>query len=422
MKKFTLLAVMLLWASMIMCQNLQVTFTGTGEATVVDSVIAKNVSTGEEITLPGNEILILENTSGISDNIHLSSELKLFPNPVQGNSKLMFNQPVTGNVQLTVQNISGQILYQSDEYLEVGQYLFDLSLNKVGIFLINLTSENETRSIKAICAKANNNPVGLSRESSNPSSFKSFNSTYSLVYSPEDVLNFRGKSGSYTTIMTDSPTESRNYELEFIDCTDAQNNSYSVIKIGEQIWMEENLAYLPAVTTNENVSYTEALYYVYEYVGSSISEAQNTNSYKDYGVLYNWQAAKNACPAGWHLPEKGEWETLFTYLKRNGYGFELDTEIGKSLAASYDWNAYVMPGTVGNDLSSNNKSGFCWLPAGNRNSFGFQFQREQGSFWSSTSLGPLLAYTTRLGSGSREIAIGNGDLRYGLPVRCIKDI
>jgi uncharacterized protein (TIGR02145 family) len=30
-----------------------------------------------------------------------------------------------------------------------------------------------------------------------------------------------------------------------------------------------------------------------------------------YGRLYGWEAAKTACPDGWHLPEYEEWESLF---------------------------------------------------------------------------------------------------------------
>jgi len=40
-------------------QNISVTFTGTGAATQIDSVIATNLTTNQSVTLPGNETLIL---------------------------------------------------------------------------------------------------------------------------------------------------------------------------------------------------------------------------------------------------------------------------------------------------------------------------------------------------------------------------
>lgn len=423
MKRSTLLAIMLLCAYVIVGQNIEVTFTGTGEVTVVDSVTARNMSTGEEITLPGNETLILENTSGISDNFDLKSDLKLFPNPVQGNSKLMFNPSKAGIFKISIHNLSGQTLFQSDQYLEIGQNIFELSFSTSGIFMINITGENEKRSIKAICLSANAGAIGLYPESVNPSSFKSFNNTYSLVYSPEDVLNFRCKSGSYTTIMTDSPTESQNYEIEFIGCTDPQSNTYSVIKIGDQIWMAENLAYLPTVTSPSNISNDDTLNYVYNYSGSSIEEAMNTQNYKEYGALYNWKSALVVCPDGWHLPDVDEWESLILYLERNGYGFYgYANMIGKSLASTSGWRNRTVAGTVGKDQASNNKSGFCILPAGYLYYSDFVFQGDRNSFWSSSTAAlPMSAYSYLLGSDMRQLGAGRPEMKIAHPIRCIKD-
>ena len=44
-------------------QNIQITFTASGESNVVDSVTATNLTTFESVTLPGNETLILEQSS-----------------------------------------------------------------------------------------------------------------------------------------------------------------------------------------------------------------------------------------------------------------------------------------------------------------------------------------------------------------------
>jgi len=38
------------------------------------------------------------------------------------------------------------------------------------------------------------------------------------------------------------------------------------------------------------------------------------NNVKMYGYLYDWEAAHNACPPGWHLPSRTEWETLISNL------------------------------------------------------------------------------------------------------------
>ena len=81
--------------------------------------------------------------------------------------------------------------------------------------------------------------------------------------------------------------------------------TYKTIKMGSQIWLAENLRYLPEIGNG---------YYVYDYKGESVDGAKETQNYKDFGVLYNMSAAQNACPAGWHIPSDEEWKELERYL------------------------------------------------------------------------------------------------------------
>ncbi|NLB63985.1 MAG: hypothetical protein GX801_07760 [Fibrobacter sp.] len=87
------------------------------------------------------------------------------------------------------------------------------------------------------------------------------------------------------------------------------SNVYKTVQIGNQTWMAENLRYLPSLNGTED-SEEDAKYYVYGYEGSDVDNAKNTDNYKTYGVLYNFVAAKVACPAGWHLPSNTEWNAL----------------------------------------------------------------------------------------------------------------
>jgi len=54
------------------------------------------------------------------------------------------------------------------------------------------------------------------------------------------------------------------------------------------------------------------------------------------GQGYTWEQAVGACPAGWHLPEKSEWETLNKLLKNEGGLIE---EFRSSGASRYWWSA-----------------------------------------------------------------------------------
>jgi len=115
-------------------------------------------------------------------------------------------------------------------------------------------------------------------------------------------------------------------ENTFIDNRDG--NVYKTVKIVDQVWMAENLKYLPDVTSPSVSSETNPYYYVYGYSGTNVEDAMALDNYHTYGVLYNWPAANEACPEGWHLPtgdeiaelnlNLGVWTTAGGRLKETG--------------------------------------------------------------------------------------------------------
>lgn len=207
----------------------------------------------------------------------------------------------------------------------------------------------------------------------------------------------------------------------FIDSRD--RNVYDWVKIGEQVWMAGNLAYLPTVSGPLNGSLTEPFMYVYGYDGTDVNAAKGTSNYSTYGVLYNWPAALTACPAGWHLPSDAEWTTLTDYLINNGYGFEgSGDDIAKSMAATTNWNPSSDSGTPGNDPASNNSSGFSGLPGGYRRDNGsFFYVGYDGYWWSSTEYSTDYAWYRYLGYGNTSVTWGRNYKESGFFVRCLRD-
>jgi uncharacterized protein (TIGR02145 family) len=199
---------------------------------------------------------------------------------------------------------------------------------------------------------------------------------------------------------------------------------YRTLEIGTQTWMAENLAYLPSVSPSSDGSDTSPYYYVYDYEGSSVSAAKASLRYTTYGVLYNWEAARTACPTGWHLPSDAEWTVLEHYLIDNGFGFEgWDLAIGKSMASTSGWDISDKKATIGNNQATNNLSGFNAIPGGFR-SFrgGFYHLGQQSTFWSSTEDGPLYSWFRGLHYLEYSLERGYGGFRGGgLSVRCLKD-
>ena len=202
--------------------------------------------------------------------------------------------------------------------------------------------------------------------------------------------------------------------------TDARDGHvYKTIKIGDQTWMAENLAYLPSVNSSGQGSADEPRYYVYGYAGDDVNEAKASSNYDKYGVLYNWEAASMACPTGWHVPTDMEWQQLETFLGVSED--ELDdtgnrgTVEGDKLKSVTGW---------AQDGNGNNETGFNALPGGIRAyEGGFSDIDEWAEFWSSTASYDRTTHNWNryLTYDIQEIGRWGFALPYGLSVRCVKD-
>jgi len=73
-------------------------------------------------------------------------------------------------------------------------------------------------------------------------------------------------------------------------------NVYRTISIAGVTWMAENLKFKPK---------TGAFFF-----------DNDSNNIPGYGVLYEWETAKNICPAGWHLPSGNEYQPVAINLEQ----------------------------------------------------------------------------------------------------------
>jgi len=190
---------------------------------------------------------------------------------------------------------------------------------------------------------------------------------------------------------------------------------YLACRIGIQTWMIENLAYLPVVSPSSIGSDYASYYYVYEYEETSTLSAMATDNYGHYGVLYNWDAAKTACPTGWHLPSDQDWKTLENYfgMSSSDDGASSSGDVGFALKSTSGWY---------DDANGDNSSGFNALPGGIRtNGNGFDLLGYYTFFWSNKPFGTTDAYYYILGYDTGELWEAVDLRRFGLSVRCLQD-
>ena len=240
---------------------------------------------------------------------------------------------------------------------------------------------------------------------------------------------------------------------------DRDGNTYRTVWIGDQCWMAENLKCLPSVSPIsersprrlwrhiQNSSRTSPYCYVYGYQGKRVSEAQATANYRNYGVLYNWPAALEACPAGWHLPSDEEWTQLVDYLM-DQYGLfndwihtncvgnalkscrQIDSPLGGACNTSEHprWDSIHTPPPERETVSVNvglhygtDAFGFAALPGGRYAYGGFAELGFIGFWWSSTEYYATRAWYRFMRHEFGDVTRSNFDKSAGLSVRCIRD-
>jgi len=177
---------------------------------------------------------------------------------------------------------------------------------------------------------------------------------------------------------------------------------YKWVRIGDQIWMAENLQ----IQTDS---------------GSWCWENEEENC-KIRGRLYDWETAIKVSPPGWHLPSDEEWKKMEMTLglsreqaDQEGFRVDRDGLIAGKIKLIEAWRSEY----EGKSIMITNETGFSAVPTGLYSNGEFSHDGYTG--WWTSDGNDTHAWIRHLGFFDNTIGRILNRKEFAFPVRCIKD-
>jgi len=204
--------------------------------------------------------------------------------------------------------------------------------------------------------------------------------------------------------------------------TDSRDNkTYKIVKIGEQVWMAENLNY----EAKGSKCYGEGgkvtiIQYEEEDTFTTLSKAEIQANCSKYGRLYNWATAKTACPSGWHLPSNADWNVLRKFVDSSCDNNSCTA--GTKLKAKNGWSNT----SDGESSNGTDAYGFSALPSGAFSSSNGSFYNNgyYGYWWGASDDNILYNWSMDSGQSLNNTSFSDDDSKgydYSFSVRCIQN-
>jgi uncharacterized protein (TIGR02145 family) len=434
----------MLISTVILAQNYQISFAGTGASTSVDSVKVENLTQCTSMNIGGSDVLHLVAQVGIEElNAETGNKMRIYPNPVAGFCSVDFETKTNDEVSIGLYDMTGKRISQLQEFLINGQHTYQLNGIGEGVYILKVESESYCYSEKIVSIAAGSGNTEIKHIESSPNAnltegakdLKNEMSLIDMQYNAGDLIKLTGKSGVYRTVFMLVPSSSQTLTFTFIPCTDVDGNSYSVVQIGNQWWMAENLnagTYVPITTPQ--VSGTK---FCMDVNGQADPDCpmgglyefsnllQGSSPCNGTGAPPNDQCStpvKGLCPNGWHIPSHYEWTTLEKNAGSNPGAFPYDestisllgTDEGgnlKETCTSYWWDP---------NAGATNLSGFSGLPGGDTWNGVFEDFGQSAYFWTSSETF-FMAWVHALNYSLTVIGRSNYAVESGFSCRCVQD-
>ncbi|HOZ29734.1 MAG TPA: FISUMP domain-containing protein [Bacteroidales bacterium] len=429
-------------------QNYQISFTGTGASTSVESVKIENLTQCTEINISGNDILNLSSEVGIDELISEPFNLVLiYPNPSAGMCYIDFKAYSDEIISIRIYDLSGKTVLYSEQFVNQGDNTFKTDGLSNGIFLLKLDNKHFSYTAKIIIDQSDNKSSQVNIEKlsesrqeiteTNSIKQKSTKAVINMQYNEGDLLKLTGKSGNYSTVYMLTPSQSQTVTFTFIPCTDDDGNNYSVVKIGDQWWMAENLnsgTYVPITIPQ----------------AAGTKFCMNINGVEDpscpMGGLYEWNILmqetdpcngsgappddrcdnpiQGMCPDGWHIPSHYEWTTLARASGTDFGALEYNSTLGVGVDEGGNLKMSCTTMWWDPNEAATNSTGFSGIPGGDTWDGVFEDFGQSSYFWTSSATFNIYTYNPWVYALNYSVPfVGRSQyfIENGFSCRCIKD-
>ncbi len=436
-KKICTLSVFLFLAlGYAQAQDYLINFSGSGANPSVTTVKIENMTQGTSKTINGNDVLRLVSVlTGMEETSEdRNYKARFFPNPMGNSTRLHFFLPEAGKTLITIYDLSGREICQTEHMLNQGHHFFRIENINEGIWLLKINSGKNSISGTLVSSGSGQGSAKIEFENSTiaqdkKSDSKGLLAEVQMQYNSGDRLKITGQSGNYSTVITDVPAASKTITFNFVACTDRDGNNYSVVTIGSakgetenidasgekgyQIWMAENLG---TATLNDGTA-IQLVNNDADWGAITVPAfgwyLNNAVLYKDvYGGYYNFYTVSTGklCPSGWRVPNDADWNTLFSSL-------------GGAAAAGGKLKDTGFTYWMSPNTEATNESGFTGRGGGSRSpsSGTYSGTNSLGSWWTTTQIAPNFGSFKELQYDRVLVNEGNMSRSYGRNVRCIKE-
>ncbi|MCX6232105.1 MAG: T9SS type A sorting domain-containing protein [Bacteroidetes bacterium] len=423
MEKLYIFMITIFATANIYAQTYTISFAATGTATTVDSVKVENLTHPATATWHAGDVFQLVLGTGINEVRINDDNLIVFPNPMQGQAEISFYARQTGNACLSIYDIAGKEVLQTENKLMQGTQKYQLTGLKQGMYFIHISGNGYFYTAKLISQNTTASEtiikyLGSEKPEVALTGLKSTSATVTMPHTTGDNLRFNGYAANHSAIVNDVPTGSKTITFAFTSTkcpptlTDIDGNTYNTVSIGSQCWTRENLNTTKYSNGNAIPNVTDSITWAFINTGAYCDYGNTASNSTTYGRLYIFYTvvdARGLCPIGWHVPSDSDWTTLTTFLGGESVAGHKLKEAGITHWAS--------PNT-----GATNETGFTALPGSNRFFDGyFGNIGIDGFWWSSTENDAINTWSRYVNNNDSNFYRMYFNKNNGFSVRCVRD-